>query len=86
MGGKALLVSVLRSQLRVLPYSDCLLPLVHSFWAGTCFIPAISTPSIAHVPRFLVGLAAGLGICLCPIYLSEIAPARIKGNLGSRSF
>ncbi|KAJ8584458.1 general substrate transporter [Rhizopogon salebrosus TDB-379] len=32
--------------------------------------------------RFLVGLAAGLGICLCPIYLSEIAPARIKGNLG----
>ncbi|KAG1882922.1 general substrate transporter [Suillus subluteus] len=32
--------------------------------------------------RFLVGLAAGLGICLCPIYLSEIAPAKIKGNLG----
>jgi len=32
--------------------------------------------------RFLVGLAAGLGICLCPIYLSEIAPPRIKGNLG----
>ncbi|KAG1748967.1 general substrate transporter [Suillus paluster] len=32
--------------------------------------------------RFLVGLAAGLGICICPIYLSEIAPAKIKGNLG----
>jgi len=32
--------------------------------------------------RFFVGLAAGLGICLCPIYLSEIAPTRIKGNLG----
>ncbi|KAG0705332.1 general substrate transporter [Suillus ampliporus] len=32
--------------------------------------------------RFLVGLAAGLGICICPIYLSEIAPAKIKGSLG----
>ncbi|KAG1868745.1 general substrate transporter [Suillus tomentosus] len=32
--------------------------------------------------RFLVGLAAGLGICLCPIYLSEIAPVKIRGNLG----
>ncbi|KAG1868736.1 general substrate transporter, partial [Suillus tomentosus] len=36
--------------------------------------------------RFLVGLAAGLGICLCPIYLSEIAPVKIRGNLGSRCF
>ena len=40
----------------------------------------------ANVARFLVGLAAGLGICLCPIYLSEIAPARIRGNLGILSF
>ncbi|KAF9228593.1 general substrate transporter [Gyrodon lividus] len=32
--------------------------------------------------RFLVGVAAGIGICVCPIYLSEIAPAKIKGNLG----
>ncbi|KAH7889851.1 general substrate transporter [Phlebopus sp. FC_14] len=32
--------------------------------------------------RFLVGLAAGIGICVGPIYLSEIAPSKIKGNVG----
>ncbi|KAH7927725.1 general substrate transporter [Leucogyrophana mollusca] len=32
--------------------------------------------------RFLVGVGAGLGICIGPIYLSEIAPSKIKGNLG----
>lgn len=33
-------------------------------------------------PRFLVGFAAGIGICISPIYLSEIAPPEIKGSLG----
>ncbi|KAI9569520.1 general substrate transporter [Boletus coccyginus] len=32
--------------------------------------------------RFLVGVAAGIGICVGPIYLSEIAPPEIKGRLG----
>jgi len=32
--------------------------------------------------RFLVGVAAGIGICVGPIYLSEIAPPEIKGSLG----
>ena len=66
----------------MLPYSDSLLQLDLLFWAGMFFLPPISTPSIAYVSRFIVGLAAGLGICLGPIYLSEIAPAKIKGNLG----
>lgn len=34
-------------------------------------------------PRFLVGVAAGIGICVGPIYLSEIAPPKIKGSLGN---
>lgn len=37
----------------------------------------------ALLPRFLVGIAAGVGICVCPIYLSEIAPPEIKGSLGN---
>ncbi|KIJ69595.1 hypothetical protein HYDPIDRAFT_79961 [Hydnomerulius pinastri MD-312] len=32
--------------------------------------------------EFFVGVAAGIGICVGPIYLSEIAPAKIKGSLG----
>ncbi|KIK96730.1 hypothetical protein PAXRUDRAFT_10621 [Paxillus rubicundulus Ve08.2h10] len=47
---------------------------------------ALSAVAASVVPialgRFLVGVAAGIGICVGPIYLSEIAPARIKGNLG----
>ncbi|KAF8837018.1 general substrate transporter [Paxillus ammoniavirescens] len=47
---------------------------------------AISAVASSVVPialgRFLVGVAAGIGICVGPIYLSEIAPAKIKGNLG----
>ncbi|KAF8558404.1 general substrate transporter [Imleria badia] len=41
-------------------------------------------PSVAPMAlgRFLVGVAAGIGICVGPIYLSEIAPPEIKGSLG----
>ncbi|KAF8136154.1 hypothetical protein EV363DRAFT_1395298 [Boletus edulis] len=41
-------------------------------------------PSVAPMAlgRFLVGVAAGIGICVGPIYLSEIAPPQIKGSLG----
>lgn len=41
--------------------------------------------STALLPRFLVGVAAGIGICVGPIYLSEIAPPEIKGSLGNQS-
>lgn len=33
--------------------------------------------------RALVGIGAGLGICVGPIYLSEIAPPRIRGSVGT---
>ncbi|KAG2752118.1 general substrate transporter [Suillus brevipes Sb2] len=50
--------------------------------AGSTVFGLSSSVGPLILGRFLVGLAAGLGICLCPIYLSEIAPAKIKGNLG----
>ena len=33
--------------------------------------------------RLLTGVAAGLGLCVGPIYISEIAPSKIKGAVGS---
>lgn len=33
--------------------------------------------------RVLVGIAAGIGLCVGPIFLSEIAPSKIKGAVGS---
>ncbi|KAG6874320.1 hypothetical protein C0995_001545 [Termitomyces sp. Mi166 len=32
--------------------------------------------------RFVIGLGSGIGICLAPIFLSEIAPSSIRGNVG----
>ncbi|THV08061.1 general substrate transporter [Dendrothele bispora CBS 962.96] len=32
--------------------------------------------------RFLVGIGSGLGICLGPIYIAEIAPKEISGSVG----
>ncbi|KAG8217379.1 general substrate transporter [Butyriboletus roseoflavus] len=47
---------------------------------------ALSGVAVSIAPmalgRFLVGFAAGIGICISPIYLSEIAPPEIKGSLG----
>jgi len=34
------------------------------------------------VGRGLVGIGAGFGICVGPIYLSEIAPSKIRGSVG----
>jgi len=32
--------------------------------------------------RFLIGIASGIGICVGPIFISEISPARIRGSIG----
>jgi MFS family permease len=32
--------------------------------------------------RMLTGIGSGVGLCVCPVYLSEIAPIKIKGNVG----
>jgi MFS family permease len=36
-----------------------------------------------YLSRGLVGIGAGLGICVGPIYLSEIAPSRIRSRIGT---
>lgn len=33
--------------------------------------------------RLFVGLGAGLGLCVGPIYLSELAPEKIRGSVGA---
>ncbi|KAJ7582501.1 general substrate transporter [Mycena floridula] len=34
------------------------------------------------IGRFLVGVGSGVGLCVGPIYISEIAPAKISGTVG----
>ena len=34
------------------------------------------------IPRLLIGIAAGIGICLTPIFIAEVSPARIRGKVG----
>ncbi|EIW85349.1 general substrate transporter [Coniophora puteana RWD-64-598 SS2] len=65
---------------------------------GACQVSALSTSfgaalsgvaaSVSSLAfgRFFVGLGAGLGLCIGPIYLAEIAPSKIKGNLGKRNY
>lgn len=36
--------------------------------------------------RMLTGVGAGIGLCVGPIFLSEIAPTRIKGSVGESLF
>ncbi|KAF9239597.1 general substrate transporter [Melanogaster broomeanus] len=50
--------------------------------AGSAMSGVAASVAPIALGRFLVGVAAGIGICVGPIYLSEIAPAKIKGSLG----
>ncbi|KAL8597083.1 hypothetical protein ACOMHN_057572 [Nucella lapillus] len=40
------------------------------------------SPELLMVSRILVGIHSGLNISLCPLYLAEIAPRRIRGSIG----
>ncbi len=35
--------------------------------------------------RVLIGIGAGIGVCVGPVYLAEIAPPKIKGTVGALS-
>ncbi|KAI0781229.1 general substrate transporter [Trametes elegans] len=48
--------------------------------AGFMAVAASFTP--LFVGRLLTGVSAGLGLCVGPIYISEIAPVKIKGAVG----
>lgn len=45
--------------------------------------PVIELYIEIYTDRGLVGIGAGLGICVGPIYLSEIAPSKIRGSVGT---
>ncbi|KAI0747840.1 general substrate transporter [Daedaleopsis nitida] len=48
--------------------------------AGFMSVAASLSPMI--IGRLLTGVSAGLGLCVGPIYISEIAPSKIKGSVG----
>jgi len=50
--------------------------------SGTAFMGLGNSVSMLLIGRFLIGLASGLGICVSPIYLAEIAPSNISGSVG----
>ncbi|CDO69032.1 hypothetical protein BN946_scf184834.g39 [Trametes cinnabarina] len=49
---------------------------------GAGFMAVSASLSPLLVGRLLTGVAAGLGLCVGPIYISEIAPVKIKGAVG----
>ncbi|KAG4100627.1 general substrate transporter [Neocallimastix lanati (nom. inval.)] len=34
------------------------------------------------IGRFIAGIASGIALCLCPLYIAEVAPKQIRGTLG----
>jgi MFS family permease len=53
-----------------------------SLLEGTYPIQSKASSHKTNHPRFLVGIAAGIGICLTPIFIAEVSPARIRGKVG----
>ncbi|OJT14181.1 hypothetical protein TRAPUB_9292 [Trametes pubescens] len=49
---------------------------------GAGFMAVSATLPPLVIGRLLTGVAAGLGLCVGPIYISEIAPTKIKGAVG----
>lgn len=49
--------------------------------SALCAVAISSTQVLAG--RFLIGIGIGLASALVPLYISEVAPAKIRGTLGS---
>ncbi|KAF8184964.1 general substrate transporter [Mycena galopus ATCC 62051] len=49
---------------------------------GAGLMTVAASVSILGLGRLLVGVGSGIGLCVGPIYLSEIAPTKISGNVG----
>ena len=43
---------------------------------------AYPKPHIHLFPRFIIGVGAGVGLCVAPVFLAEISPPRLKSSLG----
>ncbi|KAJ3574560.1 hypothetical protein NP233_g1693 [Leucocoprinus birnbaumii] len=49
---------------------------------GAGLMSVSSSVTTLSFGRFLVGVGSGIGICVGPIYVAEIAPSKISGNVG----
>jgi len=47
---------------------------------GTAFMGLTSSIFFLVLGRFLIGVGSGLGLCVGPVFLAEIAPASIRGG------
>ena len=45
----------------------------------------VHSPELLIVGRLIIGIECGLYTGLCPIYLSEVSPKRVRGMIGSLS-
>ncbi|KZS98938.1 general substrate transporter, partial [Sistotremastrum niveocremeum HHB9708] len=50
--------------------------------SGAALMTGATSVTLLLIGRTLCGAGAGLGICVVPIFLSEIAPLRIRGGIG----
>ncbi|KAG6854975.1 hypothetical protein C0991_009798 [Blastosporella zonata] len=48
---------------------------------GAGFMGVSTSAGVLGFGRFVIGLGSGVGICVGPIYLAEIAPSSIRGNV-----
>ncbi|KAF4622587.1 hypothetical protein D9613_009239 [Agrocybe pediades] len=53
---------------------------------GTTVMALAGNVTTLLAGRFLIGVASGLGLCVTPIYLSEISPEKISGKIGESLF
>ncbi|KAJ7702389.1 general substrate transporter [Mycena rosella] len=50
--------------------------------AGAGLMCVSASVDILGLGRILVGVGSGIGLCVGPVYLAEIAPSKISGNVG----
>jgi len=62
---------------------------VKSLWVGAfVYFAGALVQVLSHeivqlcIGRFIAGIASGITLCICPIYIAEIAPKEIRGTLG----
>lgn len=51
--------------------------------AGSALCAVAVSSSQVLAGRFLIGIGIGLASALVPLYISEVAPAKVRGTLGS---
>jgi len=52
------------------------------YFIGALFQVLGGTVFYLCLGRFIAGVASGIALCLCPVYLAEVAPKQVRGTLG----